>query len=103
VTSGLEYSRGVSNWRKRVDAPTARERATCARTSSRGRFRSGAFDTIMAPEVLEHVPDPAAALRECARLLFPLLDPPTRLRAIAGMRRSEFASFVGDDLIVASR
>jgi SAM-dependent methyltransferase len=32
-------------------------------------FRPGAFDTVKATEVLEHVPDPAAALRECARVL----------------------------------
>jgi 2-polyprenyl-3-methyl-5-hydroxy-6-metoxy-1,4-benzoquinol methylase len=31
-------------------------------------FRAGAFDLIMAIEVLEHVADPAAAVRELARL-----------------------------------
>jgi SAM-dependent methyltransferase len=34
-------------------------------------FRAGAFDAVKATEVLEHVPDPAAALRECARVLGP--------------------------------
>jgi SAM-dependent methyltransferase len=32
-------------------------------------FRAGAFDAIKATEVLEHVADAAAALRECARVL----------------------------------
>jgi SAM-dependent methyltransferase len=32
-------------------------------------FRTGAFDAVKATEVLEHVADPAAALRECARVL----------------------------------
>ena len=32
-------------------------------------FRTGAFDAIKATEILEHVPDAAAALRECARVL----------------------------------
>lgn len=143
-------------------------------------FRAGAFDAIKATEVLEHVPDPAAALRECARVLqagghlvmtapflerlhgdpgdyarftetmwvrllaeaglrpvriapqggyfthlaglvrflvlrapagvrhlgyglFPLLDLLARLDAAARVQRSEFASFVGGYLIVATR
>jgi SAM-dependent methyltransferase len=32
-------------------------------------FRAGAFDAIKITEVLEHVPDPAAALAECRRVL----------------------------------
>jgi len=32
-------------------------------------FRDGAFDAIKITEVLEHVPDPAAALVECRRVL----------------------------------
>ena len=32
-------------------------------------FRDGAFDAIKITEVLEHVPDPAAALAECGRVL----------------------------------
>jgi SAM-dependent methyltransferase len=32
-------------------------------------FRTGAFDAIKATEILEHVADAAAALRECARVL----------------------------------
>jgi SAM-dependent methyltransferase len=143
-------------------------------------FRAGAFDAVKATEILEHVPDPAAALRECARVLhagghlvltvpflerlhgdpgdyarftdtmwmrllaeaglrpirispqggyfthlaglmrflvlrapgglrhlgyglFPLLDLLARLDATARVRRSEFASFVGGYLIVATR
>jgi SAM-dependent methyltransferase len=143
-------------------------------------FRAGAFDAIKATEVLEHVPDPATALRECARVLhagghlvmtapflerlhgdpgdyarftetmwvrllaeaglrpvriapqggyfthlaglvrflvlrapaglrhlgyglFPLLDLLARLDAAARVQRSEFASFVGGYLIVATR
>lgn len=34
-------------------------------------FRTGSFDAIKATEILEHVPDVALALRECARLLEP--------------------------------
>lgn len=34
-------------------------------------FRSGAFDAVKATEVLEHVPDAMAALRECRRVLGP--------------------------------
>jgi len=143
-------------------------------------FRSGAFDAVKATEVLEHVPDPAGALRECARVLhagghlvvtvpflerlhgdpddyarftetmwtrllveaglrpvriapqggyfthlaglvrflvlrappgvrhlgyglFPFLDLLARLDATARVQRSEFASFVGGYLIVATR
>ncbi len=143
-------------------------------------FRSGTFDAVKATEVLEHVPDPAAALRECARVLqagghlvatapflerlhgdpsdyarftetmwtrllaeaglrpvriapqggyfthlaglmrflvlrapagvrhlgyglFPLLDLLARLDATKSVQRSEFASFVGGYLIVATR
>jgi SAM-dependent methyltransferase len=143
-------------------------------------FRAGAFDAVKATEVLEHVPDPAAALRECARVLhagghlvmtapflerlhgdpgdyarftetmwarlldeaglrpvriapqggyfthlaglvrflvlrapaglrhlgyglFPLLDLLARLDAAPRVQRSEFASFVGGYLIVATR
>ena len=143
-------------------------------------FQSGAFDAVKATEVLEHVPDPAAALRECARVLrsgghlvatapflerlhgdpgdyarytetmwarllaeaglrpvriapqggyfthlaglvrflvlrapagvrrlgyglFPLLDLLARLDASPSVQRSEFASFVGGYLIVATR
>jgi SAM-dependent methyltransferase len=32
-------------------------------------FRAGAFDAVKATEILEHVPDPVAALRECGRVL----------------------------------
>jgi SAM-dependent methyltransferase len=32
-------------------------------------FRDGAFDAVKATEILEHVPEPAAALRECGRVL----------------------------------
>jgi SAM-dependent methyltransferase len=143
-------------------------------------FRAGAFDAVKATEILEHVPDPAAALRECARVLrsgghlvmtapflerlhgdpgdyarftdtmwahlldeaglrpvriapqggyfthlaglvrflvlrapaglrhlgyglFPLLDLLARLDAAPRVQRSEFASFVGGYLIVATR
>jgi SAM-dependent methyltransferase len=143
-------------------------------------FRAGAFDAVKATEILEHVPDPAAALRECARVLhagghlvmtapflerlhgdpgdyarftetmwarlldeaglrpvriapqggyfthlaglvrflvlrapaglrhlgyglFPLLDLLARLDATPRVQRSEFASFVGGYLIVATR
>jgi SAM-dependent methyltransferase len=143
-------------------------------------FRSGAFDAVKATEVLEHVADPAAALRECARVLgggghlvltvpflerlhgdpddytrfsgtmwarlldeaalkpvqiapqggyfthlagllrflvlrapaglrhlgylgFPLLDVLARLDGLPRVQRSEFASFVGGYLIVATR
>jgi SAM-dependent methyltransferase len=32
-------------------------------------FRDGTFDAVKATEILEHVPDPAAALGECRRVL----------------------------------
>jgi SAM-dependent methyltransferase len=143
-------------------------------------FRAGAFDAIKATEILEHVADAAAALRECSRVLragghlvitvpflerlhgdpgdyarvtdsmwtrlleeaalkpvliapqggyfthlagllrflvqrapaglrhvgyemFPILDLLARLDAAPRVRRSEFASFVGGYLIVATR
>ena len=32
-------------------------------------FRAGAFDSVKATEILEHVPEPMAALRECRRVV----------------------------------
>jgi SAM-dependent methyltransferase len=34
-------------------------------------FRAGVFDSVKATEILEHVPDPLAALRECRRVVRP--------------------------------
>jgi SAM-dependent methyltransferase len=56
-------------------------------------FRDAAFDALFAGELIEHLPDPAPALREFARVLRPratlILTTPNRLRLANRADRSE--------------
>jgi 2-polyprenyl-6-hydroxyphenyl methylase/3-demethylubiquinone-9 3-methyltransferase len=47
-----------------------------------------AFDVILNMEVIEHVADPAAFLRDCARLLAPPTDRPGGLMIVATLNRT---------------
>lgn len=62
-------------------------------------FPSRSFDLIMAIEVLEHVPDPAAALRELARLSrghLVLSVPREPVWRVANMARGRYLSALGN-------
>lgn len=62
-------------------------------------FRSGAFDLVMAIEVLEHVPDPAAALRELARVgggHVVVSVPREPVWRVANMARGRYVSALGN-------
>jgi len=53
------------------------------------RFEAGQFDVIFASHVIEHLPDPTQALRECIRVLRPggllLVATPTKPPIVAGL------------------
>jgi SAM-dependent methyltransferase len=62
-------------------------------------FPSGSFDLVLAIEVLEHVPDPAAALRELARVgrgRFVLSVPREPIWRIANMARGKYIGELGN-------
>jgi SAM-dependent methyltransferase len=55
-----------------LDLPDHRLSANVFGDAARLPFPDGAFDLVLAVEVLEHLPDPAAAVDELARVLRPL-------------------------------
>jgi ubiquinone/menaquinone biosynthesis C-methylase UbiE len=64
-------------------------------------FAGATFDLVLAIEVLEHVPDPAAALREIERVAVPgatviLSVPHEPLRRVANMARGKYWSALGN-------
>ena len=76
-------------------------------------FRSGHFDAVLCSQVLEHVPDPLATLKEIARVLKPggrvllsthgtFIYHPTRPTSGAGRRRG-CARFRGERLLRRNR
>lgn len=66
---GLEYT--GTDWPQSIHEAQAGDTVTADLSQRPWPFASGEFDAVLCTEVLEHQPDPAAFLAECARVCRP--------------------------------